>query len=687
MRRVTPQLAVDSMDESLAFWRELGFEPASGTGPESVVIERGDDRIELWPRETLGALVGHGDPGALRSTLSIGVESITSILELHPAARPIELDTGPACALADPSGNVLVVFEHHEPRPRLVSEAQLEAAVEHVAGEEAGVEDGHLDAPRSSGVASAAPAEPARVETSAPPHVVRLVPETIAVEGGTVLSIFGTGLDAGSQVFVESHACPVRAVDGDRLEVVCPRVSEGPVVLEVRAPDGQATRVEAVLRARHSPVVLSVTPSEGDLSGGAVLTIVGRHFAPGSRVTFFDRAPEAKLVSETELQIVCPPRDVPGTGAVRVHSPEGLTGELRDAFTYKAAEAPAIGSVSPTSAWCSGGLHVTIAGAHFRPGVSVELGGTRARVVSVALDKLVFEVPAVGEVRTVDVVVENPDGQRAVLPASFSFERTPAPPKLIEVMPRTGVRAGGQTLRLVGDNFDERTVVRIGEVTAPVRFLGKTALEVTTPPGAAVGPAVVELSDRQGIVVRFEGLFAYEDRPPPIVASVTPPSGFPGHRVRIEGHHFGPKVTVRFGRETAPHAIVHDESTLDATVPPSRHPGVVDVTVISDGGEGVLKAAFRYETLPAPVIESIAPNAGSPEGGTELSIEGKNFVRTTRVLIGGKPAQSIKLVDATTLEIKTPPGASGQLVDVVVQNPDGAESLKRRAFLYDPRYA
>jgi hypothetical protein len=283
--------------------------------------------------------------------------------------------------------------------------------------------------------------------------------------------------------------------------------------------------------------------------------------------------------------------------------------------------------------------------------------------------------------------VKNADGQATVLDGGFTFEAAPAPPKLIDVVPKSAPRAGGQSLRLVGANFDEQTVVRIGEVTAPTRFVSQTTLEVTAPPGAEIGPQVIELSDRRGIVVRFEGLFAYESRPPPVVSGVTPPSGFAGNRVRIEGHHFGPGCSVRFARESATHVIVIDESTIDAVVPPSRSPGVVDVVVFpTEGQEGTLKKAFRYETLPSPVIESVAPQAGSPDGGTELSIEGRNFVRATRVLVGGEPASSVRFVDSTTLEIKTPPGASGQMVDVLVRNPDGAESMKRRAFLFDPRY-
>ena len=56
------------------------------------------------------------------------------------------------------------------------------------------------------------------------------------------------------------------------------------------------------------------------------------------------------------------------------------------------------------------------------------------------------------------------------------------------------------------------------------------------------------------------------------------------------------------------------------------------------------------------------------------------------MLVDGKPVKSIKFIDKSTLEVKTPPGTDNKLVDVAVRNPDGREAVQKRAFLYDPRY-
>jgi hypothetical protein len=100
----------------------------------------------------------------------------------------------------------------------------------------------------------------------------------------------------------------------------------------------------------------------------------------------------------------------------------------------------------------------------------------------------------------------------------------------------------------------------------------------------------------------------------------------------------------------------------------------------------VAKKAFRYDSLPAPVIESIAPNKGGVDGGTEVSIEGKGFVAESAVLFGRTRAEKVKFVSASMLEVKAPPGKNGEMVDITVRNPDGKEAVSKRAFMYDARY-
>ena len=105
-----------------------------------------------------------------------------------------------------------------------------------------------------------------------------------------------------------------------------------------------------------------------------------------------------------------------------------------------------------------------------------------------------------------------------------------------------------------------------------------------------------------------------------------------------------------------------------------------------DAGVYVAKNAYRYDPSPAPAIESVSPSKGTVDGSTEIAIEGKNFVADSVVLFAGKPLGRVKFVSSTSLEVKSPPGKNGDMVDVVVRNPDGKEASAKRAFMYDARY-
>jgi hypothetical protein len=90
--------------------------------------------------------------------------------------------------------------------------------------------------------------------------------------------------------------------------------------------------------------------------------------------------------------------------------------------------------------------------------------------------------------------------------------------------------------------------------------------------------------------------------------------------------------------------------------------------------------------MPAPIITVVSPAKGTVDGGTELSIEGKNFAEGCVVLVGGVPVKRAKRISGSVLEAFTPGGDDGKLVDVAVKNPDGQQAVQKRAFQYDARY-
>ena len=73
--------------------------------------------------------------------------------------------------------------------------------------------------------------------------------------------------------------------------------------------------------------------------------------------------------------------------------------------------------------------------------------------------------------------------------------------------------------------------------------------------------------------------------------------------------------------------------------------------------------------LSAPLrLDRVSPASGSIAGGTLVLLSGEGFGAATRVTVGGSAPQSVELLDAWTLRIRTPAHAAGP-ADVVALQP------------------
>lgn len=78
----------------------------------------------------------------------------------------------------------------------------------------------------------------------------------------------------------------------------------------------------------------------------------------------------------------------------------------------------------------------------------------------------------------------------------------------------------------------------------------------------------------------------------------------------------------------------------------------------------------------APSITSLSISTGSTSGGTPVTIIGTSFMPGTVVTFGGVPACHVIVVDADTINLKTPAYVSGSLEsDVLVTNSIGSARL------------
>ncbi len=119
--------------------------------------------------------------------------------------------------------------------------------------------------------------------------------------------------------------------------------------------------------AGEAPIVNSVTPSSGYVSGGDSVTVSGQFFADGAVVYFGSQVVSATFVSDTTLTVTIPAAGHAESVDIIVKNPDLQTGVLASGFAYENYE-PTITGVSPAFGPSNGGQPITITGSGFVAG-------------------------------------------------------------------------------------------------------------------------------------------------------------------------------------------------------------------------------------------------------------------------------------------------------------------------------
>lgn len=161
-----------------------------------------------------------------------------------------------------------------------------------------------------------------------------------------------------------------------------------------------------VFPAITPPTLSLATPNHGLASGGTAVTLTGTGFQNGATVSFGGTAAASVTFnSSTQLSAVTPAHAA-GLVNVQVTNPDTGTVTATNAFTFDPI--PAVTSLSPNNGTTAGGTSVTINGANFQNGATVNFGGTAVAVTFNSSTQLTVASPA-HATGAVSVVVTNPD--------------------------------------------------------------------------------------------------------------------------------------------------------------------------------------------------------------------------------------------------------------------------------------
>ena len=288
-----------------------------------------------------------------------------------------------------------------------------------------------------------------------------LSPAASGIEGGTLVTLYGTGFEPGTGVTVDGTVAEiVQPGAGSVLTLRVPPHLEGPVSLVV--DNGYEVRSLALAFAyvdhealEDAPVLLNAWPGSGGTAGGSqvVLTVTGLLADSEVAVTFGGaEATVLEVRPDEDGVIVAIPEGEAGATAITLVV-DGVTVTRDDLFSYQ--DTLSVAQLIPASAKPAGGKVIVIEGTGFTPATVVRFGGRVAAFVGVpTAEEIVVELPA-GSPGLVDVRVG--DDQRSVMAAAGFEYRTGEAAKLLGVAPPDGARSGGRLVRLYGTGFTNFT--------------------------------------------------------------------------------------------------------------------------------------------------------------------------------------------------------------------------------------
>lgn len=240
--------------------------------------------------------------------------------------------------------------------------------------------------------------------------------------GGSATTINGQGLTSGSRVTFGGRGTEVRSANAEhtRLELDAPAAAApGPVDVRVENDNGDVTAAGAYVYFDPAAVgfgVVGLAPQSGPVEGGNAVYIAGSGFTANTQVAFDGRQVVCSALDAHQLRCTAPPGVV---GPVAVSVAEGAT-QLDVAGGYTYFETLQLVTIVPERGAIAGGTVVTLRGAGFAPGMTVNLGDTALVGLTVIDETTAVGTTPPNTAGPVDVVASTPYS-RAVIPAGYQY--------------------------------------------------------------------------------------------------------------------------------------------------------------------------------------------------------------------------------------------------------------------------
>lgn len=526
------------------------------------------------------------------------------------------------------------------------------------------------------------------------PIITSADPVKSHINGGQLVTIEGEYFRKGVKVqFGSVYGNDVQFINENKITVLAPANSQGQTQLMVINDDGQRATTDFNYYA--DPVIKSITPNNGFITGGNVILIQGSYFLDGAKVKFGDvYSSDVTFVNETYMKVVLPATDVPKVVDVTLENPDGTNAVLPQAFTYNELPKVKVDSISPNSGIVTGGEQVLLSGSMFEVGAKVYFNNIESTNYVYHSDtKMTVTTPPSSVEGTFDVKVVNPNGDEFIVANGYTYLPVPPPPAPIvtKTINKTGYTTGGETVYVDGEHFVSGAQVWFNnEQITTTRYINEYRLSIVTPSwlnAESVAVKVVNPDGQEGVLANG---YTYElppEKPAPKISSLSPVSGPQdgGTTVYINGENFENGSVISIGGIQTKTSYV-SENRLRITMPKASVPGSVDVTVTNlNNKSDTLTNGYEYlapPPAPSPSITQISPNNGEMQGGNNVYVDGENFQVGAKVIWNNVAIEST-LISDMRIRVKVPSSTTAGVVEVKVVNPDGKEGIAPVGYTYN----
>lgn len=501
------------------------------------------------------------------------------------------------------------------------------------------------------------------------PTVTSVSPSLGAAAGNTAITISGSNFQSGAQVSIGGTSCSVTATSSSSISCTTAAHSAGQVSITVTNADLQAGTLSNGYTYIAPPILSSVSPSGGALTGTTLITVSGSGFTSGLAATLGSSCGSVNILSGTQFTCTTTTHSA-AVVSLSVTDSYGQVVSLPNVYTYEAA--PTVTSISPSTGAVGGGTSVTIAGTGFID-PTVSIGGSNCGALLSSATQITCTTTG-HSAQMVNVVVTNSDNQFGTESNAFSYQGGPT---ISSVSPVGGALGGGTTLTITGTGFASGATVALGSANCNVSSTSSTQIVCATSSSSA-GAVNVKVTNPDSQTAALNGGYTYEAAPN--VTAVSPSAGplAGGNIVTLTGTGFLPSAQVYVGG-TSCGSVLTSATSINCVVP-SHATGSVNIQVTNtDGQTTTVNSAYTYN--PAPVVSSISPTGGALAGGTTVTVTGTGFLSGATLAFGSTNCSN-PLVSSTQIVCATPAHALGS-VNVTVTNTDAQSSLLTNGFTYE----